>query len=210
MENYWIEKLEQQLTQVKVYTDETRRIDMWDENVLGNTIDGGDIFEFGVSVGKTIAYFQRNFRETPIYGFDSFEGLPEDWDLNGYVLEKGSFSTQGIPPDLPGITFVKGMFEDTVEHWFKNYTGYAKIIHIDCDLYSSTKVVLDNIKPILRVGTLLLFDELTTHPDHRAYVHMRQHEYKAFKEFLETNPSFDYQVLARTEGPQVALKVVSV
>ena len=39
----------------------------------------GDIFEFGVYKGGTINYLAHKMPNSIIYGFDSFQGLPEDW-----------------------------------------------------------------------------------------------------------------------------------
>ena len=52
---------------------------MWKNYVKNNTIEGGVIAEFGVFNGGSIGWFSKNYNDTPIYGFDSFEGLPEDW-----------------------------------------------------------------------------------------------------------------------------------
>ena len=52
----------------------------------------GPILEFGVATGRTINHLASLTAEQ-IYGFDSFEGLPEDW-RTGY--SKGRFA-QALP-----------------------------------------------------------------------------------------------------------------
>jgi hypothetical protein len=52
------------------------------------------ILEFGVWKGESANYFARNLPGAKIFGFDSFEGLEEDW--YGYNLPKGSFDLGGL------------------------------------------------------------------------------------------------------------------
>ena len=50
------------------------------------------IIEFGVHVGNTMRVIQH-CTDRPVYGFDSFEGLPEDWTGAGGV-PKGHFACE--------------------------------------------------------------------------------------------------------------------
>ena len=214
MENIWFDKLENQLKSAPVYSDPRARKCMWEEVVLNNTIDKGIILEFGVGdEAGSIEWFPKYYPGVPVYGFDSFEGLPESWDLGAHVVPKGHFSTNGIIPktEFKEISFVKGLFNDTLPEFLSTHKDKkVKIIHLDADLYSSTKYVLDQIYDHLSIGTIILFDELTHFPEHLEYVHNRQHEYKAFKEFCEKYPKFDFEVLGRTTICQVAMKVISI
>jgi hypothetical protein len=54
----------------------------------------------------------------------------------------------------------------------------VSFLHIDCDLYSSTKTVLHYLGNRIRSGTVIVFDEYFN------YVGWRNHEYKAFAEFI--------------------------
>ena len=211
--NIWFDKLESQLKNVPVYGLPRPRKRLWEELVIGNTIDKGVILEFGVASGGSIGWFPKHFKGTPVHGFDSFEGLPEDWNLGNCIIPARHFSTNGIPPDTKQkeITYWKGLFKDTLPGFIKKYKKKkVKILHLDADLYSSTKYVLDNIYKMLAIGTIILFDELTHAPDHPQYIHNRQHEYKAFMEFCESNPNFDFEVIAKTNICQVAIKVISI
>src|SRR4051812_41501861 len=53
-------------------------------------------FEFGVFEGRTFKYWVDNYSnpESESYGFDTFTGLPEDWNAKS----KGSYSAQGKIP----------------------------------------------------------------------------------------------------------------
>lgn len=75
MEN---KKWNSQIDNVPVYPDPRRRKRMWEDHVLGKTIDGGVIVEFGVADGGSIGWFTKKYPDVTVFGFDSFEGLPED------------------------------------------------------------------------------------------------------------------------------------
>lgn len=134
--------------------------------------------EFGVASGTTLLELAE---DAPIiYGFDSFEGLPEDWlDENGGLQEpKGKFACE-MPRLLPFNAYlVIGRFENTLESWLKDHPGPFGLVHIDCDLYSSTKFVLEQLEPYLD-QTVIAFDEIRGFP---AGIY---HEGRAFDEFID-------------------------
>ena len=208
----WFEKFEEQLKNVPVYDNPRRRKRMWEDLVVGDTIEEGMILEFGVHTGGSIGWFPKKFDSTKvnIFGFDSFEGLPEDWDLGDKVLKKNHFSTKGVVPKIEGVKLIKGWFEDTLPEFLKNNKDVIKIVHLDCDLYSASKFVLTQVKSRLVPGSWILFDECTHNKGNPQYTKMREHEYKAFKEFCEETPDFDFKVVGRTTGPQVAVKVINI
>lgn len=120
----------------------------------------GSILEFGVFKGDSL----RNVMNTglnkskKVFGFDSFEGLPENWE--GTVCEKGFFSTDGNIPVIEGVKFYKGWFENTISNYLKdNVNETISVLHVDCDLYSSTKTVLYSLNKFIVPGTIICFDE---------------------------------------------------
>jgi hypothetical protein len=126
---------------------------------------GGLWLEFGVAKGETLRELVDHAIRAPepveIFGFDSFLGLPEDWKP-GYP--KGTFGPGGMywygqPPNVPGATLVHGWFADTLPNF--NFSKPVTLVHIDCDLYSSTVTVLKHVGPHLIPGSLILFDEFT-------------------------------------------------
>ena len=133
---------------------------------------GGLFLEFGVASGRTIRHLAGQAQET-IYGFDSFDGLPEDW-RTGYG--KGAFS--GALPEMPpNVSLVRGWFDDSLPSFLQRRPEPVTFLHIDCDLYSSTKTVLDLLGGRIRKGCVIQFDEYWNYPG------WKQHEFRAFEEF---------------------------
>jgi O-methyltransferase len=109
------------------------------------------LLEFGVAKGQSLALFAKRFvnTESQFVGFDSFQGLPEDWKP-GPTIAKGTFSTGGEPPRIPDrrVHFVKGWFQNTVAEFFKSPTADLSrtvLVHYDSDLYSSTLFLLTTV-----------------------------------------------------------------
>lgn len=145
--------------------------------------------EFGVHQGATIKAFAKILKSSSaiLHGFDSFVGLPERW--NSYN-KRGHFSTDGQIPQISDrrVSFFKGWFHETL----KSYTlpeHDLLFINIDCDLYSSSSQVLSSLMPHIRLGTLLYFDEF----------YDRNHELKAFEEFLEVS-GYKFECLLSTKA----------
>lgn len=126
----------------------------------------GHFVEFGVASGDSTriirrtlrkhgARWSRSFGKKRIYAFDSFEGLQETYENAGV----GTFA--GAVPRIPGVTFVKGYFEDTCTERLRREIGKVAFAHLDADLYSSTLHALQWLTPMLSSGSLLLFDEFT-------------------------------------------------
>tara|TARA_R110002051_G_scaffold272259_1_gene332766 strand:+ start:884 stop:1561 length:678 start_codon:yes stop_codon:yes gene_type:complete len=179
--------------------------------------------EFGVYKGKTIstiAEYRRTYPNNLVYGFDSFEGLNEDWDKDN---PKGSYSLGGEAPkeiNIDGvrkpwaenIKLIKGYFEDTLPTFLTEHKEPAAFLHIDSDLYSSAKTVLTLMKGRIVTGTVICFDDWCGYPDtDREGYEDREHEVKAFAEFLlETKQN--YEALALQTFPtysQVGFKIIS-
>ena len=129
--------------------------------------------EFGVYKGDATRYWSRKLRhpETKLHGFDSFEGLPKDWGPH----RKGTFNLCGIVPkiDDPRVTFYKGWFEDVLPTYSVPEHDVLVII-CDADLYSATICALRHLRPYIKSGTYIYFDEMN-HVDH---------EPRAFEDFI--------------------------
>ena len=136
--------------------------------------------EFGVASGNTINYISK-FTDDTVYGFDSFEGLPEKW-RDGF--DKGAFSRSGnLPPVNNNVKLIKGWFSDTLIPFIKTHNKKVTFIHLDADLYSSTKYILDVLKNYIDDGCIIVFDELVNYPGFDGDTG----ELKAFYEFITEN-----------------------
>lgn len=115
----------------------------------------GLVMEFGVFNGKSIRLI-ANMVDGPVHGFDSFEGIPEDWNHE----QAGSYSTQHVLPDVPAnVQLHPGWFHDSIPKFIQKESGPIRFMNIDCDLYSSTKVVLSLLASQVVAGTVIVFDE---------------------------------------------------
>eukprot|EP00931_Biecheleriopsis_adriatica_P068748 TRINITY_DN4265_c0_g1_i1.p1 TRINITY_DN4265_c0_g1~~TRINITY_DN4265_c0_g1_i1.p1 ORF type:complete len:280 (+),score=47.09 TRINITY_DN4265_c0_g1_i1:79-840(+) len=131
-----------------------------------------------------------------IYGFDWFKGLPETWRKG---FEKGHFGGRKIPAAPKGVQFVTGLYQDSLPKFLMEHTEKVTYLLIDCDLYSSTKFVLDAVKPRLAPNAVLYFDEMMN------YVGYQDGELKAFYEFLaENNLDYDIIIAAAEMEPEPA------
>jgi len=156
----------------------------------------GLVAEFGVYSGATLRAISA--RRPGAHGFDSFEGLPEDWR---YSHPQSKFAVQNLPPVGDAELHV-GWFSDTVPKFAANNTERAAFLHLDADLYSSTVTVFTELGDRIESGTVLLFDEYFNYPG------WQHHEHKAFLEFIErTGLKYEY-IAYNARGEQVAVKIL--
>ena len=139
----------------------------------------GDIVECGVGNGQTLSYILFNLTYTEKHfnrkyvGFDSFEGFPEpcdednstrnpkkgDWNHTNEKFVFSNLDDLGFKDEnYKKIRLIKGFFEDTFlqEH---NDIKKISLLHIDCDLYSSTKISLETWFDKVEKNGIIVFDE---------------------------------------------------
>lgn len=134
--------------------------------------DSGLVLEFGVRFGTSLRQIAARIAE-PIHGFDTFQGLPESW----LGRPDGLYSTGGVLPEVPShVHLVVGRFEDTLPGFLAGHPGPIRFMNVDCDLYGSTRTVLDQVASRIVPGTVIVFDEYLVH---RTW---REDEFKAFQE----------------------------
>lgn len=134
--------------------------DLVGREVIGDR--GFDYLEFGVYRGESIRYIASRYArpDARFWGFDSFEGLPVEWNVRN---PKGTFDVGGRYPEIADarVQFVKGWFDTTVPEFLKTYEPQEQLwIHIDADLYGSTFQVLTFLNRHVRAGTVVMFDEI--------------------------------------------------
>jgi Tfp pilus assembly protein PilF len=132
----------------------------------------GLVLEFGVRFGTSIRQI-AGLAHQAVHGFDSFQGLPEDW----HHESRGSYSTGGeLPAVPPNVSLHAGWFENTLPPFLAQHAGPVRFMNVDCDLYSSTATVLELLADRIVQGTVIAFDEYINHE------HWRDDEFRAFQE----------------------------
>lgn len=165
------------------------------ENIASEPIN---YLEFGVADAHSFKWWLKSNSNSGsnFYGFDTFEGLPENWG----TYKKGDMTA--IIPDLneTRVEFVKGLFQDTLFSFLDTHDlkNSKLVIHLDADLFSSTLFVLSTLAKYLKKGDILIFDEFN----------VPNHEFYAFKCFID---SFyvKYELIGAVNNfYQIALRIV--
>lgn len=160
----------------------------------------GLVLEFGVHTGSTISHIGLSRPHQTVYGFDSFEGLPEDWRPG---FPKGAFALGRLPSVPTNVKLIKGWFSDTLPPFAVVHTGQTiSLLHVDCDLYSSTVTIFSELKDMIMPGTIILFDEFFNYP------YWEMHEVKAFEEFCISNGVVCEFIGLVAHHQQVAVRVL--
>jgi len=156
-----------------------KKEDLWDCALSKIKIDGF-VAEFGVFQGESINYLSKGVYPRPIFGFDSFLGLAEDFVLD---CPRGRFNLDGLLPKVnDNVELVPGFFSETLPKWLNENPGIFSLLNIDCDTYESTSFVLNSIGPTRIVpGTLIIFDE------YFGFHGWENCEFKAWQEYCKIN-----------------------
>lgn len=167
--------------------------------VFSDVMDSGLVLEFGVRNGHSIWKIAELFSGREVYGFDSFEGLPESWGDE----QAGSYTTLGRLPKVPGnVELVVGWFEDTLPTFKKEHPEPIAFMNIDCDLYSATKTVLNEVNQQIVPGTVIVFDEYIGNKT------WRDDEFKAFQEWVEAHQVRYMYLAVSFYSKQVAVRIL--
>lgn len=173
----------------------------------------GHWLEFGTATGGTLKILAAQRAPEPVYGFDSFEGLPEEWrHSNRAVQRKGTFACPP-PDDLPdNAHLVVGLFEDTLPDWLSENPGPVAMLHIDCDLYSSASCVLSHCNTRIVPGTIIRFDDIAQWDSYQnggqtGYAYWRQGEYRALMQWMAAGDR-QIEVLHRARRWGATIRVI--
>ena len=131
--------------------------------------------EFGVAGGHSFKWWleQNKNADSTFYGFDTFDGLPEDWG----PFKKGSFTNNNAVPEINDARgkFYTGLFQQTVPTFVKELDNSKRnVLMMDADLYSATLYALTSLAPYLKKGDIIFFDEFV----------VPTHEFKAYSDFV--------------------------
>ncbi len=186
--------------QVKRYQS---RQDMWDDGIASFASEKPITYlEFGVWKGESISHISNKFMnpKNRFFGFDSFIGLPEQWETMTGVVSPEHFNVAGATPktDDSRVEFITGWFQNSVSPFIDNLhlNESQLIVHFDADLYSSTLYCLFQIDRI-KVPYLAIFDEFPG--DETRALHDYVQSTGATVEYLgRVGPSMNYpwQVMA--------------
>jgi len=175
-----------------------QREKLWD-HALKKVHTEGICAEFGVWSGSSINYFSDVYKNRIFYGFDSFEGLKEDW--TGTACVEGAFDLKGTLPKVRNnAKLIKGWFSQTVPIFLEQQAGNFAFIHFDADTYESTAYLLDTIGKKIVPGTIVIFDE------YHGYPNWKNGEFRAWKEFVSGN-NIRYQYIGFSVE-QVAIEIL--
>jgi len=154
----------------------TEAIQQLREKTVAENIDflkDKSYFEFGVFEGNSLLMFYdlykkySNTQNALFYGFDSFKGLPEETldKNNPSYWNNGQYSTSGnISPNLnkENIIIVEGFFSESLTEAFAaTLNQKIGLLHIDCDIYTSTYQALDFCfkNDLIVPGTIIMYDD---------------------------------------------------
>lgn len=168
----------------------------WRRSVASQIAQPGHWCEFGVYRGASLRLWTEYHH--PVYGFDSFKGLPEDW-REGHLA--GHFATAILPGIQGNGTLVTGLFQDTLPGWLDEHPDPMAFVHIDCDIYSAAEFVLRTLREAGRLihGTVILYDE------YAGYEGWQGHEARAHAEQIE--PYFAAEELTRFVSPSGVISI---
>ena len=138
--------------------------------------------EFGVREGRSLNWLIDEYPNQIIHAFDSWQGLPEDWDNGTGTVADMSCD----PPVVPThIKLHKGWFKDTLPAWKQQHKGPIAFLHMDADIYSSTKEVLVSLDKQIVKGTVITFDEFCNFRLSGKMSKWQDQEFLALMEWLE-------------------------
>jgi hypothetical protein len=149
-------------------------------------IKKGVAMEFGVASGQSLKLIAEQTKLLT-FGFDSWDGLPTDWNVGDTVYKKGHFKTPIPDSESIGknVILVKGLFDNSLPCFVKSLDFVASFIHIDCDLYASAWSVLDNLNEKIVPGTVIAFDEIENFADTIHKNTNTENEKRAFLDWLK-------------------------
>jgi hypothetical protein len=187
--------IEEHLDGAMLFDDRSK---LWDF-ALARVQPEGLCCEFGVYKGESITYFGKAMSGRSIYGFDSFEGLKEDW--HGTQGLKGDLDVGGkLPLVPPNVHLIKGWFDKTVPEFLAQHKEHLSFVHFDADTYKSTRLLFDLLGDRIRAGTVIVFDEYLGVPN------WRNGEFRAWQEYVaRTGVTYEYLAFA---PEQAAVRVL--
>ena len=156
----------------------------------------GVLCEFGVWTGDGLEQIEflgrRDLGGVPVYGFDSFEGMPPTEvdlkDCHAEVWKPGGYKSdiEAVQRRIPAARLIKGVFSNLLS--LDRY-GISKVrfARLDCDIYEGYRDALRLLTPFVGKGTVLLFDEGVAPDDPRYHDSIRDSGVRAIEEWKQSS-----------------------
>jgi len=140
---------------------------------LSKSTDEFDYLEFGVARGTSMimAYHlskKYGLNDGRFFAFDSFKGLPNSekevftkGDM-AYPQDEFKLFCEKAGVDVSKISIVPGYYENSLkDEVIEEYELGSRpcLVHIDCDLYTSTKEVLGFLDKFIPEKSVIIFDD---------------------------------------------------
>lgn len=179
----------------------------------------GHVMEFGVYQGTTLKIISDYFSNQTVWGFDSFEGLPEPWFMKSsqtgprhpagrFALDKEELLSVTNQFAKRNVKLIPGWFNQSIVPWMNNNPGAVSFLHIDCDLYSSTLDILNLLNDRIVAGTVIVFDEMYPWNNFDQYDLWEQGEFRALCEWVSDHQR-TFRTLYRSQHQQCSIEVIS-
>lgn len=158
--------------------DYNKRYTLYDQVISSEQLTGPiNYLEFGVAGGVSFKWWlsKNNHPSSRFYGFDTFDGLPEDFG----PYKKGTFGSNYSVPEINDVRgkFHTGLFQQTLPPFLKDFDSTNKmVLMLDADLYSATLYTLATLAPYLKKDDIIFFDEFV----------VPTHEFMAYENFIKS------------------------
>jgi hypothetical protein len=148
----------------------------------------GSYLEFGLYRGASFAQFYHAFRRrklsVPMFGFDSFEGMPTahgadaDAAFRPYATGHFACTEEALRRELTRrrvpaerYTLIAGFYDRSLRPELYAMPGLqlAAVVFVDCFYLDSTRMALQFVTPLLQHGSLVMLNSyfrFKGHPDH--------------------------------------------
>ncbi len=147
----------------------------------------GEVAEIGVYRGGGARILAEVFKSKQIHLFDTFEGMPEvdkkedntEYQKKGLYNDTSLSLVKNFLSEFNNIKFYKGLFPETADS-VKNKKFC--FVHIDTDIYQSTKACLEFFYPKMVLGGVIICDDFKS-PECKGVE-------KAVEDFLKNKKEF--------------------
>jgi len=187
---------------------------------------GGTCLEFGVGQGTSYELMAKRiyykYHHDILIGFDSWQGLPKETENVWFPERHGEggmeFSKELVCKKLdkftdehdPKFRFVDGFYSDSLTQEIQKSITNLIFVNIDVDLHKSTLEVLNFIKPLLQVNTILYFDDWKDPYDGEREDGSAWGEHRAWADWIANNQEIETEILDINVLNQHLMRVKSI